>query len=343
MVTVFFVSLATVIHQQLQDESSLGDKAKEHLQILGLPVSGVKGTACKLRELLVNEWISHPEDYKPYLLSGQDYMKEALNFLQDGHFISDLGNCMPLAAANVLRIPIVIFTEMVNFPSLPICPRDEFLSETLAFEMTGAGHYDIIQPIADKHQIEETRNMKEATCTNQTSFRCGQGAKRKKKESVSCHEYKSGCKCFQSVVGCNTNCQCINCQNPRGRKASDSDAQLTCASRKRKAHEFSTATLGGKDFTEMKAGGTLAVHWTVFEELLLLELTLTLSSKSNLDANLLFKVYNDVVNITASTTSKHYLGKKSETQVARKLSSLLHNDMVFQKLLTEQLMINMSK
>ena len=58
-----------------------------------------------------------------------DYETEANLFLQDSHFVSELGNSMPLAASNAMCLPIVVFNAMFNFPLLPICPQDKTLSD----------------------------------------------------------------------------------------------------------------------------------------------------------------------------------------------------------------------
>ena len=67
----------------------------------------------KLRELIVHEWISNPEDYQPFLGVGQLLDHEASLFLNDGYFASELGNCMALAAANLLHLPIVQYCAKV--------------------------------------------------------------------------------------------------------------------------------------------------------------------------------------------------------------------------------------
>lgn len=221
--------------------------------------------ATALRQTIVNEWLANPSSYEPFLTSGQDYKSEANAFLQDGYFASELGNSMPLAASNVLCISIVVFTAMLNFPVLPICPRDRTLSDNpiyLAYDMSFAGHYDGIEQQSTPQQGEQKQRSLPTQCGNkqQITCRCGQGAKRKKMGSISCNEYKSGCKCFQNVMGCNMYCQCINCNNPRGKKASSGSAPLTCSARKRRHHDNSTEGLSGKSFTEFKAGGTMTVH-----------------------------------------------------------------------------------
>ena len=178
--------------------------------------------ATRLRQTIVDEWLPNPSFYEPFLTSKQDYKAEASAFLQDGHFASELGNSMPLAASNALRISFVVFTAMLNFPVLPICPRYRTLSDKpiyLAYDMSFAGHYDDIEKQSTLQQEEQQQQRSAPThCGNQHQItcRCGEGAKRKTNGSISCHEYKSGCKCFQNVMGCNMYCQCINCNNPRG-------------------------------------------------------------------------------------------------------------------------------
>ncbi len=58
-----------------------------------------------------------------------------------------VGNAAILALANILRIGIVVFTSLENYPVITIAPRNESISCTtvcLAFEQLGAGHYDAV-------------------------------------------------------------------------------------------------------------------------------------------------------------------------------------------------------
>ena len=225
---------------------------------------------------------------------------------------------MPLAASNELRISIVVFRAMLNFPVLPICPRYRTLSDNpiyLAYDMSFAGHYDGIEQQCTLQQEEQQKQRSAPTqCGNQHQItcRCGQGAKRKKSGSISCHEYKSGCKCFQNVMESNMYCQCINCNNPRGKKASSGSSPITCSSRKQRHHVSSTERLSGKSFTEFKAGGTMTVNWTLFEELVLMELVAVLLAIDKLETGVLYKEYNHVVDTVRPTAMKHCLGKKDK-------------------------------
>jgi len=346
----FFVSLATMIQHQLTSDS-LHDETKVHLENLGIIIdvatSSIEQMATALRRTVVDEWLSNAADYEPFLLSGQDYQEEANAFLQDGYFAAELGNAMPLAASNALHIPVVVFTTMSNFPIIPICPRDIILTNTpifLAYDMNFAGHYDAIRQCGtlqqeNKEQTESSSSQRE---NQQITCRCGKGAKRKNKNIISCHEYKSGCKCFQNVVGCSMYCQCVNCSNPRGKKIQGT-AQIACSSRKRRHHECSTERLSGKSYTEIKAGGTTTVHWTLFEELVLMQIMLALLASDKLEPEALYREYSHVVDTVTSTSMRRCLGKKTERQVCQKLTTFLSSQQVFETLMKEQIRLNSSE
>lgn len=183
------VSLAIMIKQQLE-KGILTAEGRAHLQQLGVIQSenfDINHIASTLRHAIVNEWLSNPSSYEPFLTSGQDYKTEANLVLQDGHFASELGNSMPLAASNALCLPIIVFTAMLNFPLLPICPQDKTVSDEpiyLVYDMSFAGHYDAVQQqvnqLDQQHQDEQLMTAANQSSNQpQLSCRCGQGAKRK--------------------------------------------------------------------------------------------------------------------------------------------------------------------
>ncbi|KAJ7376194.1 hypothetical protein OS493_036308 [Desmophyllum pertusum] len=210
-----FALLTTMILQQLNNEA-LTSEGKTHLESIGVITTSnlhVKEIATALRRVIVDEWLVNKDHYEPFLTSGQNYYSEAKAFLQEGHFASQLGNAMPLAVSNALRIPIVVFTSMSNFPVLPVSPRERVLSENpicLVYDMNCAGHYDAVASIPRLSMEEEGwQPLSEQTMTSNrpeslphVSCRCGQGANRKKQESVSCHEYRTGY-AFHNALGIN--------------------------------------------------------------------------------------------------------------------------------------------
>ena len=99
-----FVSLVITIKQQLE-KGILTAEGRTRLQQLGV-IQGenfeINHIASALSHVIVNEWLCNLSSYEPFLTSGQDYETEANLFLQDGHFASELGNSIPLAASNAL-------------------------------------------------------------------------------------------------------------------------------------------------------------------------------------------------------------------------------------------------
>ena len=61
-----------------------------------------------LRTKMVEEWQQNLDNYQGYL--HQDFSIVSQQYLQDGHFAGDAGGLMVLTLANVLGLPITIFT-----------------------------------------------------------------------------------------------------------------------------------------------------------------------------------------------------------------------------------------
>ena len=219
----FFTSVAYAMMNSIIPNVLVSSDLASHLESLGLRnCSDTHGMCSKLRELTVYEWISHPEEYQPFLGVQQSLNEEARLFLTDGHFASELGNSMPLAMANLLKLPIVVMTQMEHLHVIPVTPREtlECLPIFVAFDHSGAGHYDAVAHITVSQQSSETQppsKNKDSTITE--CCRCGQGARKKEANITSCDSFKKRCKCFQGVKGCSDKCQCIGCENPDGKKA----------------------------------------------------------------------------------------------------------------------------
>ena len=102
------------------------------------------------RKLVVKEFLgSNMIEYSSFLISAEkmSYEEIAKNFENDGFFDCELGNATILALANIMRIGIVVFTSLEDYPVITIVPRNEPIACTtvyLAFEQLGAGHYDAV-------------------------------------------------------------------------------------------------------------------------------------------------------------------------------------------------------
>lgn len=212
--------------------------SREHFQSMGLSTDqDLQEIAAHLRKLVVNEFLGcNMQEYSSFLISAEhmSYEETAKNFESNGFFDCELGNAVILALANILRVSIVVFTSLENYPVITIVPNNEPITNTpayLAFEQIGAGHYDAViestrQTIPQDEESEELsgdnrhETLHHGTCLNTAASnpgcRCGQGGAKNKQNRLFCAEYKSGCKCFRSLKGCTAMCGCYNCANTYG-------------------------------------------------------------------------------------------------------------------------------
>lgn len=179
----FFLSIAYAIVNSIIPNKAISNDLASHLESLGLMnCKDTNEMSHKLRELIVHEWISHPEDYQPFIGVGQLLDHEASLFLNDGYFASELGNCMALAMANLLSLPIVVITQMESMSVVPVTPREtlQCLPIFVAFDHSGEGHYDAVAHSTSHSVATETKSCSvNSTATDPESCRCGQGAKKR--------------------------------------------------------------------------------------------------------------------------------------------------------------------
>ena len=183
---------------------------EEFVSSLGITTpSNVKKTTL-LRQLVVEEWRQYEDKYSLFVNNGS-YIDEVNSFATDGYFDYELGNSLPLAMANVLKIPIVVLTGMQNMPLITLCPDNTIISPVeiwLVFDHANGGFYDFLYPKkVDDLVVENTLMVNlETKIVIDKGCRCGNGAKRKQKELVSCNAYRTGCPCFRTVKGCTVCC-----------------------------------------------------------------------------------------------------------------------------------------
>lgn len=342
----FFTSIAVSIQQQILN-NTVTPAAIEHLENLGLLKLPIPEMSATLRTLVVQEWLLHPEEYSPFVLNDETTFTEQANaFLQDGHFSSSLGDCMPLATANLLAIPIIIYSGMEYLPAVPLIPQGRTLSTEslkLAYDPSFCGHYDAVTIVqskdaADLHVSADTGST---TPENSVTCRCGQGAKKKKKTFLSCHEFKSGCPCFQKACGCSDSCNCLNCNNPFGKRSPLTNTPEATGTRKRRKHEMSTKNSSGKVYWDKTGGNPGINHWTLFEELILLHILNLFSSKVVLTPDDIFIEFNEVVKIVQKTEFSKHLTSKTLQQILQKVSTLQKSKRVFDTLVEEQEKLNL--
>ena len=328
----FFLSVPyTLEHTIICNKSTSSDVIK-HLDALGLINRSDNTDICaSLRRLLVEEWLTYPDSYKPFLTGGQTFEDEAKAFLNDGHFAAELGNSMPLAMANVLCLPIVIMTPMENLPVLPITPREciQCMPIFIAFDQSGAGHYDAVSQMPFSDSSLEDEKCNEMYNKNECC-RCGQGAKKNEKDTVSCDQFKKRCKCFQGVRGCTDKCQCLGCENPYGKRINQEPKQrVGTGKRKRRAAQMSSESMSGKEFMGKRPCESIVSQWTFLEELVLAQLLQAQLPETDIDMTTIHVQFQQLVE-NATIHSKTF------QQITRKVMLCLYENEAFQTLFEEQ-------
>lgn len=213
----FFSSVALQLITLFQNSPK---SFKNHVLQLGVPIEGdVNAIATFLRQLLVQEWLSHHERYiGASQLDFSNFIHEANSFLTNGHYASVLGNAMPLGMANALQVPLVLITSAENWPLTLITP-EEAVSDVplyLAFDQEGE-HYDALTEcgkVVPEQQVEH-KEKKQVRC------RCGVNYKGKEpkmfcssKESTGGkRKYSSRCACLKQEQKCGNRCKCKHCGN----------------------------------------------------------------------------------------------------------------------------------
>ena len=226
----------------------------EHLQALGVPESHIQDVhylSNLLRVRMVEEWNVNHDDYQGFVTV--DITTVTHEYLQSGHFSVNVGDLM---VANILQMPITIFTSVPNMPILCIMPTTQMTVTAqpifLAYTQSGPGHYDSVVSVS----TEQTSRPKRPTkCT------CG----RKSTISAACQSLR--CASVRDKKECTTLCTCKGCSNTFGIRPPPS------STRRRSSYDNQRQPLRGKTSDEfMKETGELLTtdgHLTTLEVLLL--------------------------------------------------------------------------
>lgn len=82
-----------------------------------------------------------------------------------GHFVVSIGDAMPLAAANVLQLLLVLVTSVTDWPLTIITPQVQAISNVplyFAFTQEESGHYDSLielsRPQHGRHRVTQNRS-----------------------------------------------------------------------------------------------------------------------------------------------------------------------------------------
>ena len=201
--------LFTSISLSLINLAQQGDSmVKEHLLSLGIKhtdLQNVTSIQILLRQKMVQEWEEN-SFYQGFLMD--DITSIAPIYLQSGTFSGEIGDLMVLTLANVLQMPITIFTSIENLPILCVMPTTSITITTpifLTYVQDGPGHYDYAIPVEMELEKNCSALSKKCTCGRKPNF-----------SGEACSGLK--CPCVRSKVKCSSLCVCKACTNKYGQR-----------------------------------------------------------------------------------------------------------------------------
>ena len=117
---------------------------------------------------MVEEWEENTGNYQSFI--SEDLSIGSQQYLQDGHFTGDAGDLMVLTLANVLGLPITLFTSIQNMPVICVMPTSQAITSStepllLAFTQDGPGHYDAVIS-----SLEATTETIKCNCGRKPNF-----------------------------------------------------------------------------------------------------------------------------------------------------------------------------
>lgn len=192
---------------------------------------------------------------------------------------------MALAIANVLRINIVLFTSMENFPVIPVTPLCDICTTHtlyLSFNHFGSGHYDPVVEVNNTNIDETDKNQ--IVLKEEKGCGCGRGAAKKKKESLKSQKDESPdskkfcfqepgarrtlCPCYRAFKACTVACKCLHCNNTIGKRPDVDLEHKKGQTRRRSRHELQTAS-NSLSFMQIKKESLVEPKWTTLEHILI--------------------------------------------------------------------------
>ncbi|KAL9987456.1 hypothetical protein ACROYT_G001769 [Oculina patagonica] len=322
LLTASFLQLPRLLHS---------DVLLNHLSRIGLtPSTDSSQTVLKLRKLIVAEWLENEDYYglRNLCLNEQDIISYEENGVSGGA----LGDAMPLALANVLQLPIVLFTSIENFPVVVVSPRQQVPDAQplyLAYQQQGPGHYDIaeFQQVTTGSSTEQLQvaEGEDTTPLNTYSCRCGQGRDRKDLSKNRCQipsgKYSCRCECFNNKVACSSSCQCKNCSNIYGQRPEKKAGDLKQA-RKRARHDAQLNKQTSLFFMTQRGERVREGGWTNMEHCVFVHSLRYIEETEGYTIKALYHVYNTLVKLIEERTEfgSIRLVKKTEKELAAKYS-----------------------
>ena len=306
-----FTSTAFSLVQLIQG----GDAGiKAHMLLLGVPEMNLEDVEflCKfLRLKMVEEWSNNLDFYQGFITNDLSSMSQ--HFLQDGYFSGDAGDLMVLTLANILLIPVTIFTSIENMPVLCVLPTSGPTVSSqpifLAYNQDGPGHYDCAtQCVSTKASESKTSVITKCSCGRKPNHKV-----------LPCTNLR--CNCYRSKVKCTSACICKACANEFGVRP------LPCHKRRRQVYDNQRQPLKGRstnDFlTEMDETQTDG-SFTLLESLILkMIITHFILQGFDVSANSVLQAFKKIQCLCDTCHSVEFpLLKRSIRNIERYLSKL---------------------
>ena len=289
------------------------------LLAIGIPEQHMRDIAYIRRHLrvrMVQEWNNHIDYYQGFIT--EDLALISHSFLDNSQFSGSAGDLMVLTLANVLQIPINIFTSVSNMPLICILPtNNSFISTSplcLAYTQDNAGtpgHYDYVVPIDMSAEPAPTKKKKIHRCT------CGRKADT---TTLPCSTLR--CVCHREENGCSNCCTCKNCGNEYGQRP------IPSGRRQRKSYDeqkHPTRGKPGREFLLDMGEESVIGRFSLFEVLLLKVIVIHfLTSGLDVSPENVHCVYMHIYNLSLKCTSIEFpFFPRDLTAIRKTMSSLL--------------------
>ena len=193
----FFFSMVCALEHLLSDST---EEEKNFYEVLGLSSHNRYEKMSGLIALALEDFNKNELFYRQFVSEEKDFKEELKTFEDNMAMESPFCKLLFLAAAEVLRLPIVMMTDLEHFPLLVIFPRSScIVKRPLLIQIQNDlnGSFKVSHLLPKKGDVcsnnDSTSAIKSLTSSND-GCRCGMGANKHKIGAISCNTTR--CKCF---------------------------------------------------------------------------------------------------------------------------------------------------
>ena len=197
-----------------------------------------------------------------------NFLEEIKRLEKSCSYQSEIFNCIPLAICNTLKMQIIIFTGMINVPIIPLNPATKVtIKQRMYLAYDHQNPYQLHPLCKSINAVHHNSAATNNDIITEKSCRCGQGAKKRISNAISCYSFRAGCPCFRAIQSCDRYCKCIGCKNPYGQRNNSDSADVSHVpiKRTRRPHQLSTRQIRDEEFyKERDSSAQLKEKWSFF-------------------------------------------------------------------------------